>query len=408
MSLPSDFVIEDAVGSIGDLIIYRADHPIHGKVSVYLPDENLPPKLAGTVRSRLYQSGLRMRQISLLNLRFVAKALEVSQNPNEPYVITQHAKYSLEELIGNGVTIKTKRMFVVLAQVLEAIVSLAANGWAISRIQARQIKMPQVNTGDVSLAIIEDAEQSIGANEVEAVAACAPRDDGGTKTLPAERASDDTTLIETAPAAESSDRVQTLMEPAPTDITDRSADHSVVYRAGLPTADVEDAPMVVQRNIRALGSITYQLLFGRKYVPGDELALADVAGLSARWRRVLERALSEDADRSYDKYESMLRDVRRASNRNRRLAVGSVPLLLVLAVVAGYLGYERYRRHKIMTSEAGQAIKSFLDIVNESQEEFPALERPQPQSKPDEETILEPFSKIESVDPNQAIGPAGR
>jgi hypothetical protein len=173
MSLPSDFVIEDAVGSIGDLIIYRADHPIHGKVSVYLPDENLPPKLAGTVRSRLYQSGLRMRQISLLNLRFVAKALEVSQNPNEPYVITQHAKYSLEELIGNGVTIKTKRMFVILAQVLEATVSLAANGWAISRIQARQIKMPQVNAGDVSLAIIEDAEQSIGANEVEAVAACA-------------------------------------------------------------------------------------------------------------------------------------------------------------------------------------------------------------------------------------------
>jgi hypothetical protein len=52
-----------------------------------------------------------------------------------------------------------------------------------------------------------------------------------------------------------------------------------------------------------------------------------------------------------------------------------------------------------MTSEAGQAIKSFLDIVNETDDEFPELKKPkQPPSTPDDETVLEPFDKIEPVD----------
>jgi hypothetical protein len=94
----------------------------------------------------------------------------------------------------------------------------------------------------------------------------------------------------------------------------------------------------------------------------------------------------------------MLRDVRRALNRNKRVAVASIPFLLLLAVIGSYFAYERYRRHKIMTSEAGQAIKSFLDIVNKTNDEFPTLEKPKPEPpKPDEQTILEPFDKIEPI-----------
>ena len=97
----------------------------------------------------------------------------------------------------------------------------------------------------------------------------------------------------------------------------------------------------------------------------------------------------------------MLQDVRKSTSRNRRLAVASTPFLLLLVVIAGYLGYEKYREHKIMTSDTGQAIESFLEIITETQDEIPELNRPEPQSpKPDDETILRPFNKIEVADEN--------
>ena len=111
MSLPSEYVIEDAIRNIDDVIVYRANHPIHGAVSVYLPDDTLPSESARGVRKRLYQNGLQMRNLSLLSVPFVAKALEVSQNPNEPYIVTKYAEHDLEEFISNGVTTKPKRMF---------------------------------------------------------------------------------------------------------------------------------------------------------------------------------------------------------------------------------------------------------------------------------------------------------
>ena len=114
MPLPSEYVIEDAVRSIDDVIVYRANHPIHGTVNVYLPDDTLPPQLARAVKTRLYQNGLQMRNISLLNVPLTAKALEVSQNPNEPYIVTKYAEHDLEEFISNGVTTKPRRMFAIL------------------------------------------------------------------------------------------------------------------------------------------------------------------------------------------------------------------------------------------------------------------------------------------------------
>ena len=174
MSLPIEFLIEDAIRSIGDVIVYRAEHPIHGTVNVYQPDDNLPSDLAGETKKRLYESGLRMRDMSLLNPRFVTKALEVSQNPNEPYVVTKYAKYDLEELINNGVTLKSKRTFVILSQVLEAIVNLAANDWPIDRVFARQVKLPQLHTGNISLTVFEDIEEGISVSKVGVPTAAVP------------------------------------------------------------------------------------------------------------------------------------------------------------------------------------------------------------------------------------------
>ena len=158
---------------------------------------------------------------------------------------------------------------------------------------------------------------------------------------------------------------------------------------------------MVKRNIHILGNLAFQLLYGRKYVSSDKLSVANIKELGRRWRKVLERAISEDAAGRYDTYEKMLSDIRNASNRNKRVAIASVPFLIVLAVIAGYFSYERYREHKIMTSEAGQAIKNFLDIVNETQDEFPELPKPEVEpNKPDEQTILSSFDNIKPVDEN--------
>ena len=143
MALPSEYVVEDAVRSIDDVIVYRANHPIHGTVNVYLPDDTLPLEFAATVRKHLYQNGLQMRNVSLLNVPFATKALEVSQNPNEPYIVTKYSKHDLEDFISNGLTIKPRRMFVILSQLLEAIINLAANGCLIERVHPRQVKLPE-------------------------------------------------------------------------------------------------------------------------------------------------------------------------------------------------------------------------------------------------------------------------
>ncbi|MHC4483053.1 MAG: hypothetical protein ACYSW4_05855, partial [Planctomycetota bacterium] len=115
-----------------------------------------------------------------------------------------------------------------------------------------------------------------------------------------------------------------------------------------------------------MGNITYQLLFGRKYLSSDKLAVANIRKLGRRWRRILEKALSQSIHRRYDTYETMLRDVKRASNRNKRMAIASLPFLLLLVLIGSYFTYERYHQYKIMTSPAWQAIKSLLDIVNKT------------------------------------------
>jgi len=389
MSLPIEFLIENAIGSIGDVIVYRAEHPIHGTVSVYRLDDNLPSDLVNEAKKRLYQIGLQVRDMSLQNLQFVTKALEVSQNPNEPYVVTEYRKYDIEELINNGVTLKPKRVFLILSQVLEAITNLKVNNWPIDRIHARQIKLSQLHTDNVSFSIIEKVEDTVSTGMIGA--------DSRAEEQKNVLSPEDPTR--TVAVTEKKD-----VEQKPQEKTHFNEEHADVDATSTLDKDTssENAlkeSRMVQRNIYILGNVAYQLLFGRKYVSSDKLSVANIRELGRRWRKVLEGALSEDAAGRYKTYEKMLSDIRKASNRNKRVAIASVPFLIVLAVIAGYFSYERYREHKIMTSEAGQAIKNFLDIVNETKDEFPELTKPQSEpNKPDEETILSSFDNIKPVD----------
>jgi hypothetical protein len=389
MSLPVEFLIENAVGSVGDLIIYRAEHPIHGTVNVYQLDKNLPSDLVEGAKRRLYQTGLRMRDMSLQNPRFVTKALEVSQNPNEPYVVTEYAKYDLEELINNGVTLKPKRVFLILSQVLEAIVSLAANDHQVERVHARQIKLPQLHSGNVSFSVIEETEENIGAGKAEAGSM------GGEQKNAI--SSEDPTR--TVPVTQKTDEKETPQDNIRTREERPDIDATSTLNKNTSEEKARKEQRTKQRNIYILGDLAFQLLFSRKYVSGDKRSTANIRELGRRWRRVLEKTLSENADERYDTYENILRDIRRASNRNKRVAVASVPFLIVIAAVAGYFGYEKYREHKIMTSEAGQAIKHFLEIVNETKDEFPELTKPQAEpNKPDEQAILSPFDNIKPIE----------
>ena len=394
MSLTSECLIGEAIRSIDDVIVYRADHPIHGIVNVYLPDDALPPELAKSVKRRLYQNGLRMRSLSLLNLPLVTRALEVSQNPNEPYIVTKYLKHDLEELISNGVTIKPRRMFVILSQVLQAIINLATNGWEIDRIHPRQIKLVELHTGDVSFTVIEGAGQKTNMTKTATAAADGELSDSIT---PQGGGKEDRPFAPTAKITQRIDETQVPTAAAPSH-TAHDIDRTVTLDESAQVRYAQKRLRTTQRNIHSLGNITYQLLFGRKYEPSDKVAAANIRKLGRRWRKILDKALSQNLDYRYDTYEAMLRDVRKASSRNKRVAIASIPFLLLLVVIGSYLAYERYRKYKIMTSEAGQAIESFLDIVNKTDDEFPELKKPEPASpRPDDQTILEPFEKIEPV-----------
>ena len=381
MSLPNEYVIEDAIKSIDDVIVYRASHPIHGTVNAYLPDEALPPELATDIKRRLYKSGRQMRNISLLNIPFITKSLEVSQNPNEPYIVTKYAEHDLEELISNGVTLPAKRIFAILSQVLQSIVELASNDWVLSYLYPRQIKLSDLDASDVSLTLIEGAEQQI---TVTKTITAKVNDKPGVTILPKDETEEDNNDNQTVSTQTSS-------------ITKTIGDKVTNTFTSDERSDIKKS-RITKRNIYVLGNITYQLLFGRKYLPNSKIAEADIVSLSGRWRGILEKAINRDTDHGYDIYKTMLRDVDKALNRNKRLAAYSIPLWVILVIIGSYFGYQRYHQHKIMTSPAGQAIESFLNVVNKTSDEFPEPEKPKlSESKPDDKTILKPFNKIETI-----------
>jgi serine/threonine protein kinase len=393
MSLPNEYVIEEVVRNIDDIAVYRADHPIHGLVNIYLPDGTLPPEILKKTGQRLFQKGLKMRELSIMNLPLIAKALEVSQNPNEPYIVTQYIEHDLEWLISNGVILKPKRMFTILSQILEAITHLTTNGWAIDRIHPRQIKLPQLNTGDISFALAEGFEQQSGISQMTDTVTA---DNFAYKAAPTKFPEDSINNNLRTPQTESTQKIN----------EDETIETPPIYQdaaVGTLLNDFNDPRQLRrrQRGIYLLGNITYQLLFGRKYDSGDDHAKKNIKGLGKRWRTPLEKAFEQDIDHRYDTYNAMQMDVTKALKRNKRIAAMSAPFLIILVIIACYFAYERYHEYKIMTSEAGQAIESFLEIINETKDEFPEIEKPKPPpAKLDEQAILKPFDKISAVEDN--------
>ena len=364
MPLPSEYVIEDAVKSIDDVIVYRAVHPIHGTVNVYLPDETLPSNIAAPVKKHLYQDGRRMRNISLMDIGFVTKALEVSQNPKDPYIVTKYAEHDLDEFISNGLVVKPVRLFTILSQILQALINLNANGWAIERLHPRQIKLPKLDSGDISLTIIESQRQTIETSS-------------GTDTDTATAEPDETITVQEEDAS----------------------GHTPMSEKSDSVSNTKKQSEIFQRDINLLGNIAYQLLFSRQYLASDKTSSANIRKLPGRWRKILNKALAHDTAAQYDTYEAMLANVTRALNRNKRAAIASIPFVLLAVAVISYSGYRRYHRYKIMNSEAGQAIESFLEIVNETDDQTAPLDKPEAQEPvADEEAILKPFEEIESED----------
>ncbi len=388
MSLPSEYTLEEVISSIEDINVYAATHPIHGKVNVYLPDKALPPQFAAAAKRRLYRTGLQLRNLSLLDVPLLARALEVSQNPNEPYIVTAYAEHDFEQLISNGITVKPRRMFAMLYQALQAVINLAADGWIVDRINPRQIKLADVDAGEILFSIVEGAQQQI--TFAEPPASSSP---GG--TAPDRPQSDPNRTMAIT---------QKIDDDEPQDDPDRTQelpcdpDSTIAVAGNVYDRIAEQQQETARMNITILGGITYQLIFGRQFEVDDETCSTQMAKLSKRWRRILARALSRDPQQQYQTYEVMLRDLKKASSRNRRAAVASIPFIVLIAAAGGYAGYERYREHRIATSEAGQAIKSFLDIVSAPDDKFDDIEPPAPLApEPNDEQIMEPFKTIPDI-----------
>jgi serine/threonine protein kinase len=389
MAIPDEYKIEEVVRKTENMMVCRADHPIHGTVIIYMPDDVLPSEAAATVKRHLYQSGIQMRSISQLYLPFVTRTLEVSQNPNEPYIITEYSKYNLEKWINEGVRLKSKRIYQIFSKVLQAIMSLSENGWQTDRLNPYQIKLSDIHEGDVTItALLSTGFQPTVTGTIpiskegrlsDTVALKTEKDSAS--VFPPTQTLKDNTI----------EKTQTLKNGITIDQSHAGIEPTVTLPQDAALAGEKELRLV-QRNIYILGGMVYQLLFGEKYHLSDSNAIVNIRKLSAKWRTVLDKALSPSIEERYESYESMLRDIERALSRNKRIAIAIAPLVVLLLIAGGLFGYRQYHRHQIMTSEAGQAIKNFLDIVDKTESDFP--EPSSASQEPNDDSILKPFDEI--------------
>ena len=379
MAVPNEYKFEEIIRKADNLVIHQANHPIHGKVTIYMPDDSAPADIAVTVKRHLYQNGIRTRNISQLQTPFITRILEVSQNPNEPYIVTDYKKYDLEGLINNRTILKPKRIFQILSQTLEAITSLAEDGWQTDHLQPSQIRLSDIYEGDVTFTAFEGTTSQ--GNVIKSTADSVEKVQ--TETVTVERK--DQAGFEEAKEAKTQESIESGKER-------RSA--KVPALAESPERELKS----VQRNIYILGDIAYRLLFGNEYRLSDNTAAVNIRKLSSRWRKIVNKALSPSLEERYESFEVMLSDINKALARNKRIAIGVAPVFVLLLAVGVLFGYNQYNRHKIMTSEAGQAIENFLHIVNKTNSEFgPPLEPPSDVAEPNDDAILKPFDELTTL-----------
>jgi hypothetical protein len=386
MAVPSEYKFEKIVSKADNLIIHQASHPIHGKVTIYMPDDTVPSEIAVTVKRRLYQNGIRMRNISQLQLPLATRALEVSQNPDEPYIVTEYKKYNLQDLINNRTILKPKRFFQILSQILQAVTTLIQEGWHTDHIQTSQIQLTDVNEGPVSFTAFEGASSQ--ANSLQTMTDSIKKDQTETVTVDRKK------------QAELAEREEVITQETVATVGEQKTpkEQKIPEAKNAAAVPPEKELRSIQRNIYVLGEIAYHLLFGNEYHLSDNTAVANIRKLSSRWRTVVSKALSPSLEDRYETYEAMLSDINKALTRNKKIAIGLTPVFVLLVGAGVLLGYNQYHRHKIMTSEAGQAIENFLNIVNKTGSEFgPPLE-PLPQPvEPNDDDILKPFEEITTL-----------
>jgi serine/threonine protein kinase len=386
MAIPEEYIFEEIIHKADNIVIHRAKHPIHGKVCIYMPDDTLPSETVVTVKRRLFQNGIRMRSISQLQLPFVTRTLEVSQNPNEPYIIIEYTRYNLQGLINDGIRLKPKRIFQVFSQILEAVTSLGTEGWQTGHLHPSQIQLRDIHQGNVTFTPLEDSGSETNIQNAKT--------DSVEETL-----THTVSLKETAGKVPAQRGDGAAAEDVGTSKGGRAAklsgaEESKDRKAELPERDLRS----IQRNIYILGDIAYRMLFGSKYRLSDNTAVVNIHKLSSRWRKVVNRALSPSLEDRYESFEAMLHDINKALSRNKRIAIGVTPIFVLLLGVGVLFGYNQYTRHKIMTSEAGQAIENFLRIVNKTNSELgPPLERPASPAEPNDGIILKPFDGLTTL-----------
>ena len=395
MAIPDEYKIEGLVHKAGNITAYQAYHPIHGTVVIYTVDDTLPAERGSAAKKRLYQGGVQLRSISQLDLPFVTKVLEVSQNPNEPYIITEYTKYNLQEIIDDGVKLKPERIYHISSKVLNAIINLRENGWQVDRLSPYQIKLNGINQGDVSFTIIGGS--SFQTTVTKTISISTRGKITNTITLKTEK-SPDTVIAPTQTLKDSTlEETQTLKSTTTPSQLPLGIEPTITLPRGDRTLEGEKDVRLIQRNIYLLGEIAYQLLFGRKYHRSDNDAVANIRQLSSKWRTILNKALSPSLNVRYNSYEAMLRDVNKSLTKNKRIAISVIPLIALTLIAGLYFGINKYIEYKetkkIMSSEAGQAIESFLNIIYKTNDDFPKLKEPSLSQKNDD-AILKPFDDI--------------
>lgn len=397
MAIPDEYEIKGLVHKADNITVYQAVHIIHGNVVIYTVDDTLPDELGSTVRKRLYQWGIQMRSISQLNLPFVTKALEVSQNPNEPYIVTKYIKHNLQELIDDSVKLSPQRVFHIFSQILNAIISLSEvreNGRQTDCLSPYQIKLNDIYQGNASLTII--GSSSIQTAATKTIPISTQRKITNTITLKTEK-SPDTAIAPTQTLKDGTlEKTQTLKGFTTGGQSSSGMEPTVTLPQDDGTSESQKEVRLIQRNIYLFGEIAYHLLFGRKYYRSDGAAAANIRKLSSKWRTILDKSLSPSLNIRYNSYEAMLHDVNKAITRNKKIAISVMPLIVLTLIAGLYFGINKYLEYKetqkIMSSEAGQAIESFLNIIDKTNNDFPELQEPSLFQAKDA-NVLKPFNE---------------
>ncbi len=401
MAIPEEYKLLEVVSKSGNISTCKASHPIHGTVAIYRPEEDISNEDSVRAKRFLYRCSTQIRSISLLNLPFVIDALEVSQNPNDPYIVTRFIKHDLEELANDGITLKPKRTFQIISQLLQAISSLSENGWQIDRLDLSQIKFDDYYNDDVILAPIGNS--GLGPNVTKTLLSTTNKQ-SVSKTITQETQNDseysktltcNDTFDPTITIDDNIDATVTLQEPNTFSKQSTGYDSTVTMEQTGKSSSSNKVLRADQRNIYTLGNVAFQLLLGEKYRANDSAASAMINKVGTRWRKVLKKALDKDISCRYQSFDEMLCDIQKALLRNKKIGIAAIPVLIAAMVIAGFFGYKQYKRHIIMASDTATAVENLIDIFDKEPDTTSTGKQKATGQSDDE--ILQPFEELEKT-----------